>query len=77
MSQAAYILMLKIRSAAQGTKLANAQINRLRETLIKVSAKVSVSVRRILGELPAYCPFAAEIRLIADRLVSEKQLIFS
>ncbi len=28
LSQAAYILMLKIRSAAQGSKLANAQINR-------------------------------------------------
>ncbi len=77
LSQAAYILMLKIREAAEGTKLANAQINRLRETLIKTAAKVSVSVRRILVELPAYCPFADEICLIAERLSAEKQLIFS
>ncbi len=77
LSQAAYILMLKIREAAEGTKLANAQINRLRETLIKTAAKVSISVRRILVELPAYCPFTDEICLIAERLSAEKQLIFS
>ena len=66
--QAAYILMLTIRQAAVGTSLATAQVERLRSMLIKGAAKVSVSVRRVVVELAAYCPFAAEIRQIAKRL---------
>ena len=68
LSQAAYILMLTIRQAAVGTSLATAQVERLRSMLIKGAAKVSVSVRRVVVELAAYCPFAAEIRQIAKRL---------
>jgi hypothetical protein len=68
LSQAAYILLLKLRQAAEGTNLAKAQVSRLRETLIKVVAKVSVSVRRVLVELAAYCPFAREISIITQRL---------
>ncbi len=77
LSQAAYLLMLTIRQAAKGTRLAQAQVTRLRETLIKTAAKVTVSVRRVLVELAAHCPFAAEIRLIAERLATGSQLIFS
>ena len=77
LSQAAYILMLELRFSAQGTKLATAQVPRLRETLIKIAAKVSVSVRRILVELAAHCPFTDEILLMAQRLSSGQQLIFS
>lgn len=77
LSQAAYILMLGIRQAAQGTRLAKAQVSRLRETVIKTAAKVSVSVRRVLVELAAHCPFAREINLIAQRLSCGFQLIFS
>jgi hypothetical protein len=68
LSQAAYILLLKIRQSAEGTNLAKAQVSRLRETIIKVVAKVSVSVRRVLVELAAYCPFAREINIITQRL---------
>ena len=75
LSQAAYILMLTIRQAAQGTRLAKAQVTRLRETLIKTAAKVSVSVRRVLVELTAHCPFADEIRLIVQRLSTCNQLV--
>ena len=77
LSQAAYILMLTIREAAGGTRLAQAQVTRLRSTLIKTAAKVSVSVRRVLVELAAHCPFATEIRLIAQRLSTNSQLVFS
>ena len=77
LSQAAYILMLTIRKAAEGTRLAQAQVTRWQSTLIKTAAKVSVSVRRILVELAAHCPWAAEIRLIAQRLSTNSQLIFS
>ena len=77
LSQAAYLLMLTIRKAAEGTRLAQAQVTRLRSTLIKTAAKVTVSVRRVLVELAAHCPFAAEIRLIAERLSTNSQLIFA
>ena len=77
LSQAAYILMLAIRQAARGTRLAKAQVSRLRETVIKIAAKVSVSLRRVLVELAAHCPFAREISLIAQRLSTGCQLIFS
>ncbi len=43
----------------------------------KTFAKVTVSVRRVLVELAAHCPFAAEIRLIAERGATGSQLIFS
>ncbi len=77
LSQAAYILMLAIRQAARGTRLAKAQITRLRETIIKTAAKVRVSVRRVFVELATHCPFAREIRLIAQRLSTGSGLIFS
>ncbi len=85
LSQAAYILMLELRASAKGTTLAislrecgcTAQGSRLRETSIKMAAKVSVSVRRTLVELAAHCPFREEIVLMAQRLSSGQQLIFS
>ncbi|MFM7794015.1 MAG: transposase, partial [Microcystis panniformis] len=76
LSQAAYILLLGIREAAQGTRLAKATVSRLKETLIKTAAKVSISVRKVLVELAAHCPFAYEITLISQRLSSGVQLIF-
>ena len=75
--QAAYILMLELRASAQGTQLAVAQVSRLRETIIKIAAKVSVSVRRTLVELAAHCPFREDILLMVQRLSSGQQLIFS
>jgi len=65
LSQAAYILLLGIRQAAQGTRLAKATVSRLKETLIKTAAKVRLSVRRVLVELADHCRFAYEISLIS------------
>lgn len=70
LSQAAYILLLTIRQAATGTQFAKAQVERLRSMLIKGAARVRVSVRRVLVELAAYSPFAAELRQIVQQLVS-------
>jgi hypothetical protein len=64
-----------MRDAARGTQLAKAQVSRLRETLIKTAAKVTVSARRVLVELAAHCPFAAEIRLIAQHLSTNDQVV--
>ena len=66
--QAAYVLMLALRQAAHGTQFAKAQVSRLRAALIKGAARVVVSVRRVLVELAAFSPFAAEITTIAQRL---------
>jgi hypothetical protein len=74
LSQAAYILLLQIRQAADGTQLATAQVERLRCSVIKVAGKVTVSARRVLVELATYCPFAAEIRQIVQSLQSSGTL---
>lgn len=74
LAQAAYVLMLGLRQAAAGTRLAEAQVERLRSTLIKTAARVTVSVRRVLVELASFCPFAAEIRQIAQRLSQSNPL---
>jgi Transposase DDE domain group 1 len=76
LSQAAYILTIAIRQAADGTQLAKAQVERLRLLLIKGAAKVTVSARRILVELAAFCPFAKEIRQIARNLSKSPSLTF-
>ena len=67
---------MKIRQAAQETQLEKAQVPRLRETVIKIVAKVSVSVSRVLVELASHCPFAREIYLIAERLSKSSSVIF-
>lgn len=69
LSQAAYILLLTIRQAAENTEFANAQVERLRSALIKGAARVSISTRRVLVELAAHCPFAQAIKEIVQKLV--------
>lgn len=77
LAQAAYILLLAIRQAAEKTQFATAQAERLRSMLIKGAARVKVSARRVLVELAAYCPFASELRLIVQRLSTPEALKFS
>jgi hypothetical protein len=74
LSQAAYILMLRIRQAAEGSEFATAQVERLRSMLIKGAAKVTISARRVLVELSNYCPFAKEIRQITQRLLGSEEV---
>ncbi|NEO83572.1 MAG: hypothetical protein F6J87_04830 [Spirulina sp. SIO3F2] len=68
LAQAAYLLMITLRQAAQGTALATAQVSQLRSALVKVAARVRVSCRRVFVELAAFCPFSASMQLIAQRL---------
>jgi Transposase DDE domain group 1 len=68
LSQTAYILLLRIRQAADGTEFATAQVERLRSMLLKCAAKVTVSARRILVELAHHSPFSTVIRQILHRL---------
>lgn len=74
LAQAAYLLMITLRQAARGTVLATAQVQRLRCALIKGATRVRLSVRRVLVELATFCPFAQEIRLIAQRLCAPMPL---
>lgn len=68
LSQAAYILLLRIRQAAAGTEFATAQVERLRSMLIKGAARVKVSARRVLVELAHHSPAAGSIVRILSRL---------
>jgi Transposase DDE domain group 1 len=76
LSQAAYILMIAIRQAAAGTQFATAQVERLRLLLIKGADKLTVSARRFLVELAAFCPFAKELHQITRNLSRFQSLKF-
>ena len=75
--QAAYILMLEIRQAAKGTKLEKAQVSRLRESIIKVVGKVTISIRQILIEISDCCPYKKEMSIIVKHLLSPKAMILN
>lgn len=77
LTQAAYVLLLTLRRAATGTSLAQAQVARLRSTLIKGAARVRVSVRRILVELATFCPVADALKHIARHLMALHPLALS
>lgn len=77
LAQAAYLLMITLRQAAKGTILETAQVERLRSALIKGAARVRISTRRVLVELAAFCPFAQELKLIAQRLCQPRPLQLS
>jgi Transposase DDE domain group 1 len=54
LTAAAYVLMQELRLAAKGTHCARAQVNTLRERLLKIGARVVVSCRRIVLHLPRF-----------------------
>jgi len=68
LTAAAYVLMQEVRLRAAGTGCARAQVHTLRERLLKLGARVMVSVRRFVIHLPASFPFLPAFRLIACRL---------
>lgn len=53
---AASIVMCALQTAAQGTRLAKAQAGTLRLAVIKIGARVTQSVRRILFQMASSCP---------------------
>jgi hypothetical protein len=69
LSAAAYTLLETLRRLGLAdTDLAHAQAGTIRLKLLKVGARVRVSVRRILLHLPSVYPFASLFRLVVDRL---------
>jgi hypothetical protein len=68
LTAAAYVLMQEVRLRAAGTACARAQVQTLRERLLKLGARVMVSVRRLVIHLPASFPFLPAFRQVAFRL---------
>ncbi|HWN09124.1 MAG TPA: IS1380 family transposase [Pyrinomonadaceae bacterium] len=65
---AAYALMQEIRLQAKPTRLARAQVTTLREQLLKLSARIEQSVRRLVVHLPHSFAYLNEWTRIARRL---------
>jgi len=68
LTAAAYVLLQEIRLQAKHTGLARAQVSTLREKLLKVSARIEESVRRIVIHLPATFAYVSEWTSIAKRI---------
>jgi hypothetical protein len=65
LTAAAYVLMQELRLTAAHTSCARAQVWTLRERLLKLGARVLVSVRRVVVHLPASFPFLSTFRQVA------------
>src|SRR5664280_2516887 len=65
LTAAAYVLMQELRLHAARTSCARAQVWTLRERLLKLGARVLVSVRRVVVHLPASFPFLPTFREVA------------
>src|SRR5271167_1794433 len=65
LTAAAYVLMQELRLKAAHTSCARAQVWTIRERLLKLGARVLVSVRRVVVHLPASFPFLPTFRKVA------------
>ena len=65
LTAAAYVLMQELRRCAAHTSCARAQVWMLRERLLKLGARVLVSVRRVVVHLPTSFPFLPAFRQVA------------
>lgn len=65
LTAAAYVLMQELRLQAALTECARAQVWTLRERLLKLGARVIVSMRRFVVHLPQSFPFLAAFQKIA------------
>jgi len=65
LTAAAYVLLQEVRLRAAGTACAQAQVGTLRERLLKLGARVDVSVRRVVIHLPVAFPFRSSFDKIA------------
>jgi hypothetical protein len=74
LSAAAYLLIEHLRrTALKTTELAAAQVNTIRLKLLKVAARVVISVRRVVLHLSSAYPLQALFRRIAARLLAHRR----
>jgi len=70
LASAAYVLIEHLRrEALAGTELARAQVSTIRLKLLKIAARVRVSVRRIVLHLSSSCPYPSLVHNVVRRLV--------
>jgi hypothetical protein len=70
LASAAYVLLEHLRRVVlKGTELAQAQVHTIRVKLLKVAARVTVSVRRVVLHLSSYYPYQSLFTRIVARLV--------
>jgi hypothetical protein len=78
LSSAAYILIDALRRLGlEGTELSRSQSGTIRLKLLKVGARVKVSVRRIVFHLSSAYPYQDLFRQVADRLQNVLPINFS
>ena len=69
LASAAYVLIEHLRRVGLvGTELAKAQVTTIRTKLLKIAARVTVSVRRIVFHLSSYNPYQSLFALLVRRL---------
>jgi hypothetical protein len=68
LTAAAYVLMQELRLRAQRTSLARAQVGTLRDGLLKIAARVTVSVRRVVVHVARLFPSLDAWRAVAHAL---------
>jgi hypothetical protein len=70
LSSFAYVLLHQLRSRYLAkTELAHAQVNTIRLTLLKIAARVTLSVRRVVLHLSSSCPYQSLFRNVARELI--------
>ena len=70
LASAAYVLIEHLRRVVlKGTELAKAQVGTIRLKLLKVAARITVSVRRVVLHLSSYYPYQRLFTRIVARLV--------
>jgi hypothetical protein len=67
----AYVLICALRRALAATQLARASCGSIRLKLLKIGARVTVSVRRIKFAMTSACPFQREWAIAYARLASQ------
>jgi hypothetical protein len=68
LASVAYVLLQQLRRVARQTGLSRAQVEGLRLAVIKIAARVTERVRRVVIELCSSCPSQAVWRVLARRL---------
>jgi hypothetical protein len=66
LTAAAYMLLQEIRRVAARTTSARAQVSTLRDRLLKIGARIVVSVRRIVVHMPDAFPYVDDWRRVAE-----------
>ncbi|MBL4844225.1 MAG: IS1380 family transposase [Planctomycetes bacterium] len=72
----AYVLVQALRDLGlAGTSLAKARADTIRVKLLKIAARVEITVRRVWIRLSSTCPFARAFQEVHERLLASPQIV--